>query len=111
MRARPHPPHRRREVLCAAHDAEVSRLGGFLTNASAAMPQQSRSGLVWCLAPGALVAAERVGWCATPRQEQVMVVLVLPGMMSLADAVGTQTETVVVCGSNRATTVLPLVCT
>jgi Mg/Co/Ni transporter MgtE len=47
---------------------------------------------------GAFVAADLVGWFEVQLQAQVMLAFFLPGIAYLADAVGTQTETLVVRG-------------
>jgi magnesium transporter len=47
---------------------------------------------------GALLAADLVGWFETQLHRRVMLAFFIPGIVYLADAVGTQTETVVVRG-------------
>src|SRR5688572_4900846 len=47
---------------------------------------------------GALMAADFVGWFQSNLQENLMLAFFIPGIVYLADAVGTQTETVVVRG-------------
>lgn len=101
------PPHRLLAVLLSEHEEDLSRLGGFLKSASTARasseePVERRfwHRLPWLLLGlvGALVAADLVGWFETQLQEQVMLAFFIPGIVYLADAVGTQTETVVVRG-------------
>jgi magnesium transporter len=47
---------------------------------------------------GALLAADIVGWFESRLQETLILAFFLPGIVYLADAVGTQTETVVIRG-------------
>jgi magnesium transporter len=47
---------------------------------------------------GALLAADFVGWFEAQLRNQIMLAFFIPGIVYLADAVGTQTETVVVRG-------------
>jgi magnesium transporter len=47
---------------------------------------------------GAILAADIVGWFETQLKDQVILAFFIPGIVYLADAVGTQTETVVVRG-------------
>lgn len=101
------PPHRLLEVLLSEHEEDLSRLGGFLKNSSAALhsSREAVSRRFWHRVPwlllglvGALVAADIVGWFETQLQGHVMLAFFIPGIVYLADAVGTQTETVVVRG-------------
>lgn len=56
--------------------------------------------LPWLLVglAGAMLAADLVGWFETELQLKVVLAFFIPGIVYLADAVGTQTETVVVRG-------------
>lgn len=101
------PPHRVLAVLLSEHEEDLSRLGGFLKNTSAARissqePVERRflHRLPWLLLGlvGALLAADLVGWFETQLQLKVILAFFIPGIVYLADAVGTQTETVVVRG-------------
>lgn len=101
------PPTKLLEVLLAEHDEDLSRLGGFLRSVSAArstseepVPRRFWHRLPWLLAglAGALVAADLVGSFESQLKQKVMIAFFLPGIVYLADAVGTQTETVVVRG-------------
>jgi magnesium transporter len=47
---------------------------------------------------GALLAADFVAWFEAKLQHKIMLAFFIPGIVYLADAVGTQTETVVVRG-------------
>lgn len=101
------PPHRLLAVLLAEHEEDLSRLGGFVKGTSAARasseePVERRflHRVPWLLVGlvGALLAADFVGWFEAQLQQKVMLAFFLPGIVYLADAVGTQTETVVVRG-------------
>jgi magnesium transporter len=101
------PPHRLLAVLLSEHEEDLSRLGGFLKSTAAARttseePVERRfwHRLPWLLLGlgGALLAAHFVGWFETQLQHRVMLAFFIPGIVYLADAVGTQTETVVVRG-------------
>jgi len=101
------PPHRLVAVLLSEHEEDLSRFGGFLKTTSVARttseePVRRRFGhrLPWLLLGlgGALLAADLVGSFETHLQLNVMLAFFIPGIVYLADAVGTQTETVVVRG-------------
>jgi magnesium transporter len=101
------PPHRLLAVLLAEHEEDLSRLGGFLRSTSEArtaseepVERRFRHRLPWLLLGlgGALLAADFVGWFEGQLQQRVILAFFIPGIVYLADAVGTQTETVVVRG-------------
>jgi magnesium transporter len=101
------PPHRLLAVLLAEHEEDLSRLGGFLhatANARRAseepVPRRFVHRLPWLLVglAGALLSAEIVAGFEGMLREQVVLAFFVPGIVYLADAVGTQTETVVVRG-------------
>jgi magnesium transporter len=101
------PPHRLLAVLLSEHEEDLSRLGGFTKSTTAAratseepVERRFRHRVPWLLVGlgGALLAADFVGWFEGKLQYQVMLAFFLPGIVYLADAVGTQTETVVVRG-------------
>jgi magnesium transporter len=101
------PPHRLLAVLLSEHEEDLSRLGGFLRSAAVARttsqePVERRfwHRLPWLLLGlgGALLAADLVGRFESQLRQQVMLAFFIPGIVYLADAVGTQTETVVVRG-------------
>ena len=101
------PPYRLLAVLLAEHEEDLSRLGGFLKSTSVARgtseePVRRRlwHRLPWLLLGlcGALVAADMVGQFEELLRVQVMLAFFMPGIVYLADAVGTQTETVIVRG-------------
>jgi magnesium transporter len=101
------PPHRLLAVLLEEHEEDLARLGGFLHDTAAvrhaseeSVPRRIWHRLPWLLLglAGAFVAADLVGWFEVQLRAQVMLAFFLPGIVYLADAVGTQTETVVVRG-------------
>jgi magnesium transporter len=101
------PPHRLLAVLLSEHEEDLSRLGGLLKGTSAARATSEETverrfwhRLPWLLVglAGALIAADLVGWFEMQLEQTVMLAFFIPGIVYLADAVGTQTETVVVRG-------------
>lgn len=101
------PPARLLAVLLQEHDEDIARLGGFLKQSSVARlaseePVRRRfwHRIPWLLVglAGAMLAADIIGWFETRLQEKLMLAFFIPGIVYLADAVGTQTETVVVRG-------------
>jgi magnesium transporter len=101
------PPDRLVAVLLSEHEEDLSRLGGFLRGTSRArttseepVPRRFRHRLPWLVLGlmGALLAADLVAVFETQLRGNVMLAFFLPGIVYLADAVGTQTETVVVRG-------------
>lgn len=101
------PPHRLLAVLLSEHEEDLSRLGGFTRSTAAArktsmepVERRFRHRLPWLLVGlvGALLAADLVGWFESQLQHKVMLAFFIPGIVYLADAVGTQTETIVVRG-------------
>lgn len=101
------PPHRLLAVLLSEHEEDLSRLGGFTHSTAQArrsseepVERRFRHRVPWLLVglAGALLAADMVGWFEAQLQQTLMLAFFLPGIVYLADAVGTQTETVVVRG-------------
>lgn len=101
------PPHRMLGVLLAEHHEDLARLGGYVTGtrrARLAAEERVASRLAhrlpWLLlgTAGAMASALLVG--AFERQLETVVVLAffLPAVVYIADAVGTQTETVLIRG-------------
>lgn len=98
-------PHRLLGILLAEHDEDLARLGGFLQGTAEAreaslepVRRRYRHRLPWLLVglAGSLVAAALVGRFESRLEEVVMLAFFIPAIVYLADAVGTQTETVVV---------------
>lgn len=101
------PPQRLLAVLLAEHDEDIARLGGFLGSAATARSAATESvrrrlwhRLPWLLVglAGALVAAVIVGAFERQLAEEVLIAFFIPGVVYLADAVGTQTEALVIRG-------------
>ena len=101
------PPQRLLHALLAEHDEDLSRLGGFLKSAEQArhatveaLPQRLWHRLPWLFIGllGALLAAGVVGRYEHTLASMVLLAAFVPGIVYFADAVGTQTETVVVRG-------------
>ncbi|MCC7258350.1 MAG: magnesium transporter [Gammaproteobacteria bacterium] len=113
------PPDRLLAVMLAEHEEDLSRLGGFMRS-SASVRQSTeepvrrrfRHRLPWLLVglAGALLSADIVGAWQARLEGMVMIAFFIPAIVYLADAVGTQTETVVVRGLSvgaRFRTMLP----
>jgi magnesium transporter len=101
------PPHRLIQVLLSEHEEDLSRLGGFLRDTSTARrtaeePAQRRfrHRIPWLIVglSGAVLAADIVGAFEAQLQVNILVAFFMPAIVYLADAVGTQTETIVVRG-------------
>jgi magnesium transporter len=101
------PPHNLLAVLLAEHEEDLSRSGGFITGASSARaaseePVERRflHRLPWLVLglAGALIAADLVAWFEHELERKLILAFFIPGVVYLADAVGTQTETIVVRG-------------
>jgi magnesium transporter len=100
-------PRRIFEVLLWEHDEDTARLGGVLrSNNEAAtatdepVRRRLRHRLPWlCLGLlGAVLSADLVGAFEEKLHAHVILAFFVPGIVYLADAVGTQTETLVVRG-------------
>lgn len=100
-------PQRLLAVLLAEHDEDLARLGGFAGTASAARSASTervgrRLGhrLPWLLLGlvGAMLSAGLVGGFEESLQRNVLLAFFVPAIVYMADAVGTQTETLVVRG-------------
>ena len=94
-------------VLLSEHEEDLTRIGGFVRGTEAArrsseepVERRFRHRVPWLLVglAGALAAAALVGGFEAELERQVILAFFLPGIVYLADAVGTQTETVVVRG-------------
>ena len=101
------PPEQLIAVLSKEHDEDLARLGGFLARSGAArdaaeesVPRRLWHRLPW-LALGLLGAMLSAGIVASFEEElerQVLLAFFVPAVVYMADAVGTQTETVVIRG-------------
>jgi magnesium transporter len=101
------PPDRLLAVLLHEHDEDMARVGGFLRDSSMARtaseePLRKRfwHRVPWLLLglAGALLAADIVGFFENLLQANVMIAFFIPGIVYLADAVGTQTEALIIRG-------------
>ncbi|GLZ27924.1 hypothetical protein Lesp02_01140 [Lentzea sp. NBRC 105346] len=101
------PPQRLLAVLLEEHDEDLARLGGFLSSsASARLASTEPVGrrlwhrLPWLLVGlvGALLSAVVVGGYEELLARQVLVAFFVPGVVYIADAIGTQTEALVIRG-------------
>jgi magnesium transporter len=101
------PPQRLLAVLLHEHEEDMARLGGFLRESSAARSASLEAvarrfwhRIPWLLVGlvGAILAADIVGAFEAQLAETVTLAFFIPGIVYLADAVGTQTETLVVRG-------------
>jgi magnesium transporter len=101
------PPDRLLAVLHHEHEEDMARLGGFLHDTSLARAASEEPFLkhFWHRVPwlllglaGALVAADIVDAFERQLQANVVLVFFIPGIVYLADAVGTQTETLLIRG-------------
>ena len=113
------PPQRLLGILLQEHDEDMARLGGFVAGSTEARSASTAPVLVrlghrlpWLVVgfAGALLAALVVGAFDSQLEQEVLIALFVPGVVYIADAVGTQTEALVVRGlsvgvSIRATAV------
>ncbi len=101
------PPHRLLTVLLEAHDQDFARIGGFTRDSGSAraaseeaVPRRFWHRIPWLLIGlvGALATAEIVNAFEAQLRRNVLVAVFIPGIVYIADAVGTQTETLIVRG-------------
>lgn len=101
------PPHRLLSVLLEAHDQDLGRIGGFTRDIGSAraaseeaVPRRFWHRIPWLLLGlvGALATAEIVHAFEEQMLSNVLVAVFIPGIVYIADAVGTQTETLIVRG-------------
>lgn len=94
-------------VLLSEHDEDVARVGGFLATsaearAASTAPVRQRLAvrLPWLVVgfAGAVLSALLVGLFETQLEREVLIAFFVPGVVYLADAVGTQTEALIVRG-------------
>lgn len=101
------PPRRLLTVLLEEHDEDVARLSGYLKSAAGARSASTESvgrrlwhRLPWLMVGlvGAMASAGLVDAFQAQLEQLVLVAFFIPGIVYLADAVGTQTEAVVIRG-------------
>jgi magnesium transporter len=94
-------------VLLEEHDEDMARLGGFLAGTAQARraSEEPVSRRLWHRLPwlilglaGAMAAAGIVASFEEQLTELVLLAFFIPGVVYMADAVGTQTETLVIRG-------------
>jgi magnesium transporter len=99
------PADRMLGVLLAEHDSDMARLGGYVAGASRARgaAQEPVSRRLWHRLPwllvgvlGAMGSAVIVGAFDAQLEANVIVAFFVPAIVYMADAVGTQTETVLI---------------
>lgn len=101
------PPNRMLSVLLAAHDEDVARLGGYLSSTARArqaaeepVARRLWHRLPWLLVGliGAMASALIVGAFEEQLDKKVLVAFFVPAVVYMADAVGTQTEAILIRG-------------
>ena len=94
-------------VLAAEHEEDLARLAGFRHDAQTArasseepVPRRFLHRVPWLFIGlvGALIAADLVGSFEARLHGAVALLYFIPGIVYIADAVGTQTETIVIRG-------------
>ena len=112
------PPQRLLAVLLAEHDEDLARLGGYLAGTARARSaaEEDVKRRLWHRLPwlligllGAMASAVIVGAFEDQLEQQVLLAFFVPGVVYMADAVGTQTEAVVIRGLSVGVTVGPIV--
>lgn len=101
------PSHRLIGRLLAEHDEDAARLGGYLASSGRArlaaeepIKRRLLHRLPWLLVGlvGAMASAVLVGSFEAQLDEVVLLAFFLPAVVYMADAVGTQTETLLIRG-------------
>lgn len=101
------PPERLLRVLCAEHEEDMARLGGFLASTKRARlaSEETVTRRLWHRLPwlalgllGAMLSTVITASFESQIQAQVLLAFFVPAVVYMADAVGTQTEAVVIRG-------------
>jgi magnesium transporter len=101
------PPARLLTVLLTEHDQDLARIGGFLTSSASArhamdepVPARLWHRLPWLVLglAGSAAAAMLVRGFETDLASDVRLAFFIPGIVYMADAVGTQTEALFIRG-------------
>ena len=99
------PPHRMLRILLDEHEEDLARLGGYLAGTARAraaaeepVGQRLWHRLPWLLVGllGAMGATAIVGGFEHQLEANVLLAFFIPAVVYMADAVGTQTETVMI---------------
>jgi magnesium transporter len=105
------PSHRLIGRLLAEHDEDAARLGGYLASSGRArlaaeepVSRRLLHRLPWLLVGllGAMVSALIVGSFEAQLDQVVLLAFFLPAVVYMADAVGTQTETLLIRGMSAS---------
>ena len=108
------PPRRILAVFLREHEEDMARISGFLRGNQAAraasdesVPRRFWHKVPWLLVglAGALLAADIVGAFEDELERNVTLAFFIPGIVYLADAVGTQTEALVIRGLSHGVSV------
>jgi magnesium transporter len=101
------PPHKLIGRLLAQHDEDAARLGGYLASSGRArlaveepVSRRLLHRLPWLLIGlvGAMASAVLVGSFEAQLDKKVLLAFFVPAVVYMADAVGTQTETLLIRG-------------
>lgn len=99
------PPHRMLRVLLQEHEEDLARIGGFLVGSRQARhaAEEPVTRRIWHRLPwlligllGAMVSVALVGGFEEQLDEKVLIAFFLPAVVYMADAVGTQTEALMI---------------
>lgn len=105
------PSHRLIGRLLAQHDEDAARLGGYLASSGRArlaaeepVSRRLLHRLPWLLVGlvGAMASAVLVGAFEAQLEEVVLLAFFVPAVVYMADAVGTQTETLLIRGMSAS---------
>ena len=101
------PPYRMLAVLLAEHEEDLARLGGYLagTRQARSAAEESVRRRLWHRLPwlllglaGAMLSAVLLAAFERELDAQMLLAFFVPGIVYMADAVGTQTEAVLIRG-------------
>jgi magnesium transporter len=108
------PPHRMLEVLLTEHDEDLARMAGFASGTVGArraaeepVARRLRHRLPWLLLGlvGAMGSAVVVGGFEEQLDAKILLAFFLPAVVYMADAVGTQTEALLIRGLSVGVTI------
>jgi magnesium transporter len=111
------PPHRMLGVVLAEHDEDVARLGGYLASTKRArqaaeepVVQRLWHRLPWLLVglAGAIGSAAIIGAFEEELDRSVLLAFFIPGVVYMAAAIGTQTQTVLIRGFSVGVSLRPV---
>ena len=101
------PPQRIAGLLLTEHDEDLARIGGYLasTKRARSAAEEVVGRRLWHRLPwlliglvGVMVSALLIGAFEDQLEAHILLAFFLPGVVYMADAVGTQTETVLIRG-------------